>query len=58
MLLDVESVLQPQRTKLVLGQFPDEKAPRLVAKLRHAFVDETLIEGVVAIHAGYVNVRV
>ena len=29
---------------------PVEKAARLVAKLRDAFVDEALIEGVVAIH--------
>ena len=48
--LDIESVLQPQRPELVLGQFADEKAARLVAKLRDAFVDEALIEGVVAIH--------
>ena len=49
-LLDVEAVLQPQRPKLVLGQLAGEKAARLVAKLRDAFVDEALVVGVVAVH--------
>jgi hypothetical protein len=42
--LDVQAILEPQRPELVLGQFPDQKAARLVAKLRDAFVDEALIE--------------
>src|SRR5262245_6358442 len=50
MLLDVEPVLQPQRPELVLGQLAREKAARLVAELRDAFVDELLVKGVVAIH--------
>ena len=50
-LLDIQPVLQPQRAKLVLGQFPGEEPARLVAELGNAFVDEALVKGVVPIHA-------
>ena len=49
-LLDVEAVLQPQRPELVLGQLAGEEAPRLVAELRDALVDDALVEVVVAVH--------
>jgi len=49
--LDVQAVLQPQRPELVLGQLAREEAPRLVAELRHALVDDALVDFVVEIHA-------
>ena len=51
MLLDVQAVLQAQRPELVLGQLAGEKAPRLVAELGDALVDDALVEFVVAVHA-------
>ena len=48
--LDVEAVLQAQRPELVLGQLAGEEAPRLVAELRDAFVDDGVVVGVVAVH--------
>ena len=50
-LLNVESVLQPQRPELVLCQVARQEPVRLVAKLGDPFRDNTLIEGVVPIHA-------
>jgi len=44
--------LQPQRPEIVFGQLPGEETARLVAELRDPFIDETLIEGVVAVHGG------
>ena len=44
MLLDVEAVLQAQRPELVLGQLAGEEAPRLVAELGDALVDDALVE--------------
>ena len=49
-LLDVQPVLQPQRSKLVFGQFAREKTARLVAKLGDALVHQTLVMAVVLIH--------
>jgi len=49
-LLDVQAVLEAQRPKFVFGQFARQKAPRLVAKLRDAFVDKALIDVVVLVH--------
>ena len=45
--LDVQAVLQAQRAELVFGQLAGEKAPRLVAELRDAFVDDALVVVVV-----------
>ena len=50
MLLDVEPVLQPQRQKVVATQLAGKKPSHLVAKLVDAFVDESLVDGVVAVH--------
>ena len=50
MLLNVQTVLQAQRPELVLGQLPRQKPTGLVAKLRDAFVDDGLVEWVVAVH--------
>jgi len=50
MALDVDAVLQPQGAKLVLRQLAGEIAARLVAELRHAGVDESLVVIVVPIH--------
>jgi hypothetical protein len=55
-LLDIEAVLQPQRAKFVLGQFPREEPSCLVAELGNAFVDKALVKGVVAIHEGQVRI--
>ena len=38
--LDVQAVPQAQRPELVLGELAGEKAPRLVAELRDALVDD------------------
>ena len=51
MALDVQAVAQAQRAELVLGQLAGEEAPRLVAELRDALLDERLVDGVVPVHA-------
>src|SRR6266581_401171 len=48
--LDVEAVPQAQRAELVLRELAGEKAPRLVAELDHALVDELLVDFVVDVH--------
>ena len=50
MALDVEAVLQAQRAELVLGQLAGEVAARLVAELGDPFVDDGVVEVVVAVH--------
>ena len=45
--LDVEAVPQAQRAKFIVGELAGEKAPRLVAELDDAFVDELLVDFVV-----------
>jgi hypothetical protein len=49
--LDVQAVLQPQRTEVVLGELAGQVAPRLIAELGHAAVDDLAIEVIVAVHA-------
>ena len=49
-LLDVEAVLQAQRTKFVLGQLAAQEALRLVAKLGHPAIYQCCVEVVVAVH--------
>src|SRR5205085_12196505 len=49
--LDVETVLQPQRPELVLGELTREESLRLAATLRHTFRDHPMIVTVVAIHS-------
>ncbi len=49
-LLDVQTVLQPERPEIVLRELAGEIPPRLIAKLRDTLVDEALVEAVVAIH--------
>src|SRR3989454_661266 len=51
--LDVEAVPEAQRAKLIVGELAGEKAPRLVAELDDALVDELLVDFVVEIHEGY-----
>src|SRR6266478_4912314 len=48
--LDVEAVPQAQRAKFIVGKLAGEKAPRLVAELDDALVDELLVDFVVEIH--------
>jgi len=48
--LDVEAVLQAQRTELVLGQFAGEVAAGLVGELGNALIDDALIVFVVLVH--------
>ena len=48
--LDVEAVLQPQRAEVVLGELAGQVAPRLVAELRDALVDDALVDLVVVVH--------
>ncbi len=48
--LDVETILQAQRTELVLTEFAGEVAPGLVPKLGDTFVNQSLVVGVVLIH--------
>ena len=50
-LLNIQAVLQAKRPKLIFGQLARQKAPRLVAKLRDAFVDKALIDVIVLVHA-------
>ena len=52
LLLDVQAVLQAQRTVFVLAQFTCQIAGSLVAELRDALIHDPLVEGVVAIHVG------
>ena len=50
MALDVQAVLQPQRAELVFGELAGEVAPRLVAELRDALVNQPLVDMVVEVH--------
>ena len=49
--LNVEAVLQTQRTKFVFRQLAREETARLVAILRDPFVDNGLIVFIVLIHS-------
>ena len=49
-LLDVQAILQTERSEIVFREVAGEVSPRLVAILRDALVDKTLIEAVIAIH--------
>ncbi len=42
--LDVDAVLQAQRTELILRELPGEEAPHLVAELCNTFVEQMLAE--------------
>ena len=48
--LDVQAILQPQRTELVVAQFAGKMAAHLVAKLHDAFVEKLLVIVVVSVH--------
>ena len=48
--LQIESVAQPKRTELVLGQLAGEPALDLLAKLRHTLMHESVVELVIAVH--------
>ena len=48
--LEIESVPQPQRPELVLGQLAGEPALDLIFELRHAFAHESVVELVIAVH--------
>ncbi len=50
--LEIETVLQPQRTELVFAEFACKAPSDLFAKLRDAAGDEIAVEFIVAIH-GY-----
>src|SRR3546814_19476854 len=51
--LNVETVTQTQRAKLVVRNLAGEKPLSLIAILCDAFVDKLLIVGVVLVHGGY-----
>ena len=51
MALDVETVLQAQRTQLVIRQLAGEVAFDLAAELGNPFVDDALVDLIVAVHA-------
>ena len=48
--LNIEPVLQPQRLERIFIDLAAQITLRLVAKLRHAFLNDEAIDGVVAIH--------
>ena len=48
--LDVQAVTQPQRPEFILAELAGQKAPGLVAKLRHPFVDQGLVDLIVSVH--------
>ena len=48
--LKIQAVAQPQRLELLFVELAGEKALGLIAKLCNAFVDQRLVEFVVAIH--------
>src|SRR5215216_4131614 len=50
--LQIEAVHEPQRPKLILGDFGIDKTLGLVAKLAYAIEDETVVELVIAVHGG------
>ncbi len=50
MTLNVQTVAQSQVPEFVLAQASRQEAARLVAKLRHALVDQSPVREVVAIH--------
>ena len=52
MTLQIEPVLQTQRTEFVFGQFVRDSAFYLTAKLGNPFLDDLMIILVVAIHGG------
>ena len=55
--LDVQPIAQPQMPELVVRQLACEKAPSLIAKLRHALVDQRLVDHIVAVHHNTVSPR-
>jgi hypothetical protein len=50
--LQINAVLQPQHLEFVLGELAGKTALHLIAKFRHAFVDQRAIEFVICIHDG------
>ena len=50
MALDVEAVLQAQRTELVVGHLAGLPAADLIAKLLDTLVDELAVDGIVFVH--------
>ena len=50
--LDVDAVLQAQRTELILRELPGEEAPHLVAELCNTFVEQMLVVFIVLVHVG------
>ncbi len=50
MALQIQAILQPQRTEFFLGQFVGQPTPDLVTVLDDAFLDDLMIILVIAIH--------
>ena len=48
--LDVQAVLQAQHAEFVFGELAVQEAARLVRKLRHALLDELLVDRVIHVH--------
>ena len=50
MALDIQAVLQAQDAEFIFGELAIEEAARLVGELRHALLDELLVDGVIHVH--------
>ena len=53
MTLDVEAVLQAQRTEFVLAELAGKETAQLVAILGDAGLHQGLVPGIVAVHASF-----
>ena len=49
--LNVQAVAQAQVFEFVVAEFAGEEAPRLVAKLRDALIDERPVHHIISIHS-------
>src|SRR5580704_15847782 len=49
--LNVQAVAQPQQLEFVIAELSGQETPGLVAKLRHALIDQRFIDDVVPVHA-------
>lgn len=48
--LDIQAVLQAQDAEFIFGELAIEEAARLIGELRHALLDELLVDGVIHVH--------